>query len=131
MEAFFTVKGVRYRLVSVDDWTFEEASEAKRISGVPQALIPKGWIENDPDIIRGVLLVSMRRVDPSLTEAVFVGEKPSEIMGSLEAIDEPEDKPPDPQTASLSESGGSGADISASQTTLDGTGTQVGSGASA
>lgn len=126
-DVFFTLKGVRYQLVNVDDWTFEEAAEAKRISGVPQALIAQKWLENDPDVVRAILLVSVQRVDPGMTEAVFVGEKPTQLLASLEVIEEPGAEPPDPPTASPSGNGGSGDATSTTPQTPDPAGIPAGS----
>ena len=127
MVGFFTVKGTRYELVPVEDWSFEEAAEFQRVAGMPVGRVMEGIADWDVNAYRGWFTICMQRANPSLSEQDLVGVNFVEAISQIEQVEPAEDPPPNPPTGSLSERGGNGGDPSASQQTPEGSGTRHGS----
>jgi hypothetical protein len=91
----FEVGGERYPLLSVDEMSFAEARELKRISGgmVP-ADIAVGTATLDPDALLAVFVLSMRRVKPDASEEDLAGENLLAVVNSLDGRED-DAGPPD------------------------------------
>ena len=128
MATYFTVNGVRYERVDPDDWTFAEGHEFQRIAGMAVGMGLIALQEMNVDAHMASMVVSMKRTDPTITEHAFADLKIGDVIGSFEQIEEAADPEPNPPIAPPSNGGGSGADTSAIQQTLEPSGTQHGSG---
>lgn len=131
MPTYFTVKEKRYEIITIESLSWREAREVKRISGLPMGQIPLAMVEQDPDALVAVMVVSMQRTDPATTEFALMAENMNEVLETFETIAEVDESRPDPSTASLSNGGGSDADAPTSTETSETTGTPAGSASSA
>ena len=127
MRQFVTIKDTRYQLFPVEEWTFDEAAEFQRVSGLPVGRVMEHIADMDVNAYRGWFLVCMQRANPSASERDMVGLNFLDVIGSIERVEEEQEPPPDPQIASPSESGGKDDATSALPPTPEASGTPVGS----
>lgn len=100
--SYFTIKGKRYALVKVEDLSFEEAIEVKRLAGgVNPLLVPELFRALDPEALLAMFSVSMRRVDPQLGPETLAGENLIDAANTIDNVDDerPDAGPPTEETA--------------------------------
>lgn len=82
----FTIDGRTYPMILPTDMTLGEQRELKRIS---QGMTPMEALDAlrglDPDAMAGVLLVSMRRVDPSVKDTAVDDVETGPLMIAIAA----------------------------------------------
>ena len=128
----FTLKGVAYESVPLEDFDFDEIHEFQRVSGVNFGRAPLELAENNGDAWKAWLLVCMRRTNPDITERDFKGVKLTDVLETFVDLDDLEEEPlPDPPTAPPSENGGNGGGASPTEPTPENSGTPHGSTISA
>lgn len=110
------IEGRTYPLLSLDDLTWGEWREAKRLSGgITPARFQAALADTDPDAWRAYALISMRRVEPSVKDDVLDSSNFMAAVGSwLESIkhllaDSEEGGAADPPPASPPSSSGEAA----------------------
>jgi hypothetical protein len=69
MTAVFIVKGRRFPVP--ERFTLGEQREMKRVAGIIPSQLDSALSQGDPDALVAVLLVTMRRIDPKVTEATL------------------------------------------------------------
>lgn len=97
-----TVAGRSYPFVSPGEMTLGEHRELKRISGMTPGDAELGLKKADPDAWAGVLLVSMRRVDPAARDDAVEDVNTVELMMAMEPSGPDDADPPTEATAASS-----------------------------
>lgn len=117
----FTIDGRSYALVPFPDLTLAECRELKRISGMTPLAAEDAMGEVDPDAWCAMLLISMRRVDPSVRDTDLEEVRPVQLLSALaEAVranEEADAVPPTP----ISTAGGGKASSRATTRAVSGT----------
>ncbi|MGH9320285.1 MAG: hypothetical protein ACRD3V_10420 [Vicinamibacteria bacterium] len=104
-ESFFTVKGRRCRLLTLEDLSFDEALELDRISGgLAPGQVVDAFADLHPRAVLAMLTISIRRSHPGFSERELYGENLIDVVDTLETIrDEGDARPPEAGAPSLPE----------------------------
>jgi hypothetical protein len=95
--SYFTFRGQRYELLSLEKLTFDEARELKRISGgMAPRQVMAALADLDPDATVAMLVVSMRRTRALAAEGEFASENLLDILASFEHVGAEEEEPQNP-----------------------------------
>lgn len=80
-------------IVSMDDMTWDELREVKRISGMSPGKVAEAVSEGDPDAWLALAFVSLKRVDPAAKVDDLGSVKMFDVIGG--ADDPLENEPPE------------------------------------
>lgn len=105
-ETWFTVNGQRYRLLTLEELSFDEALEIKRLSGGMTAREVVGAVADlDPQALLALFVVSMRRIRSHASEEDLLSENLMAIVDTLEQVSEEADAGPPAQGPARQPSG--------------------------